>query len=193
MTRPLRIAVADGDPHTRDYYQALLSRRGHQVTLAQTGRHLVEQCQTAEMDLVITAGRLPDLDGVDAIEEISRTRPVPAIVLTSQRDPELRRRVLDGPVMAYLAQPVSELELEAANDFALRRFEQFRALRAQVTDLQQALEGRNLIERAKGALMKPLGVNEDEAFRLLRSCARDHNEKLAEAARRIIQAEAVFA
>jgi response regulator NasT len=54
------------------------------------------------------------------------------------------------------------------------------------------LDDRKLIERAKGALMRRLGVDEEEAFCRLRM-ASSKNMKLVEMAKQIIAAEAVFA
>ena len=58
--------------------------------------------------------------------------------------------------------------------------------------LRQALEDRKVIERAKGAIMRRLGVPEAEAFdRLLRQ-ASDRNRKLVEVAQEILTAEEIF-
>ncbi|MGD9714113.1 MAG: ANTAR domain-containing protein, partial [Thermomicrobiales bacterium] len=55
------------------------------------------------------------------------------------------------------------------------------------------LEDRKLIERAKGSLMRRLGVDEEESFRRLRKSASAKNLKLVEMARQVLAAEAVFA
>ena len=52
--------------------------------------------------------------------------------------------------------------------------------------------GQELVERAKGAVTRRVGVPEDEAYRRLRKYASDRNQKLAEAARLILDAEEIF-
>jgi AmiR/NasT family two-component response regulator len=52
--------------------------------------------------------------------------------------------------------------------------------------LQGALNSRVTIEQAKGALAERLGVDIDEAFRLLRNSARDNNQRLSDVARHLI-------
>src|SRR4051794_35052819 len=51
----LRIAVADDERDTREFFQEALPRLGHQVTsVAENGRQLVENCRKATPDLIIT-------------------------------------------------------------------------------------------------------------------------------------------
>jgi response regulator NasT len=74
----------------------------------------------------------------------------------------------------------------------MNRFEQHLALRKEGADLKQALEDRKLLERAKGVVMRRLGVDEPDAFRRMRKLASDHNRKLVDVAREVLQAEKVF-
>ena len=92
MTRAIRIAVADDEPRMRDYYQNILPLLGHQVICAaQTGRELVQFCQKSRPDLVVTDIKMPDLDGIDAISEIGRSEPIPAILVSAYHDPRAHR------------------------------------------------------------------------------------------------------
>src|SRR5207245_225326 len=123
---------------------------------------------------------------------VNRATRVPVILVTAHHDTDV---LADGGaeyIMAYLAKPVKPVDLEAAIRLALVRFGHFRTLAREAADLRQALEDRKLIERAKGAVMRRLRVDEEEAFRLLRKRASDHNHKLAEAAQQVLAAEEVF-
>jgi len=190
MTTALRIAVADDELDVRDYYQRILPRLGHQVVaVSRTGRELVEQCRALRPDLVITDIKMPDLDGIEAAEAISRDEPIPVILVSAYHRPQLFERAKGDHILAYLVKPTKQADLEAAIAIAMQRFEQFRALRREAADQRQALEDRKVIERAKGHLMKQAGLDEEEAFRRLRKVARDRNQKLVEVARIILTAE----
>ena len=93
---------------------------------------------------------MPDMDGIDAIGELGREEPIPAILVSAYHDPELFERTKEGHVLAYLVKPIKQADLDAAITIAMQRFEQFRALRKEAGELRQALEDRKLIERAKG-------------------------------------------
>ncbi len=193
MTPALRIAVADDEPRMLDYYQDTLPLLGHRVTCAApTGQDLVRCCRDARPDLVITDIKMPDMDGIDAIVELGRDEPIPAILVSAYHDPELFERTKEGHVLAYLVKPIKQADLEAAITIAMQRFEQFRALRQEAGALRQALDDRKLIERAKGVLMKRAGLDEEEAFLRLQKLARDLGQKMVEVARMILRAEPAF-
>lgn len=193
MTEPLRIAVADDEPDMRDYFIRILPRQGHRVVAAAAdGADLLEQCRTAHPDLVITDIKMPDMDGIEAAVRLYKERPTPVILVSAHHDQSLIERAEANHIMAYLVKPIKESDLPPVIALAMRRFEQFEALRRETSDLRQALEDRKLIERAKGILMRRASIDEPTAFRRLQKTASDRNLKLVEVARTIITAEEAF-
>jgi response regulator NasT len=187
MTRSLRITVADDEQDVRDYYRRVLPRLGHQVVaVASNGAELVESCRTARPDVIITDIKMPDMDGIEAVDAISREAPIPVILVSAYHRPALFERARGEHILAYLVKPTKHADLEAAIAIATRRFEQFQALRQDASEGRQALEDRKTIERAKGLIMKQAGLDEDAAFQRLRKRARDRNQTLIEAARAIL-------
>jgi response regulator NasT len=190
MNPSLRIAVADDEPDMRDYFRKSLSRLGHQVVaVAQNGRELVDQCRALKPDVVITDIKMPDMDGIDAATQIYRERPVPVILVSAFHDHELIARAEADHILGYLVKPIKQADLEPAIALAVRRFEQFEALRKEAADLRQALEDRKVIERAKGVLMKRAALDEQEAFRRLQKLASEKSRKLVDIATMILVAE----
>jgi response regulator NasT len=192
MMRALRIAVADDEQDMRDYFQDTLPVLGHEVVaVAKTGRELVERCHATLPDLIVTDVKMPDMDGIEAVEELTRTRPVPVILVSAYHDAELIERAEREYILAYLVKPIKQADLETAIAISMRRSEQFHALSQQAADLRQALEDRKIIERAKGILMKRTGLDEQQAFRRLQRVASEKNCKLVEIAKSIVIAEDV--
>ena len=190
MTRSLRIAVADDELDMRDYFETILPLLGHSVVVvAQDGQELVKKCRQNHPDLVITDIKMPDMDGIDAAAQIYRDAPIPVILVSAYHDPEFIRRAEADHIMAYLVKPIKQADLEPVIAIAIRRFEQFQALRKEAADMKQALEDRKVIERAKGLLMKKAGLDEADAFRRLQKLASDKNRKLVEIAHMILTAE----
>jgi AmiR/NasT family two-component response regulator len=187
MNRSLRIAIADDEQDMREFLDETLRRLGHRVTVqAETGRQLVEACLADRPELVITDIRMPEMDGLDAVQAICEAEPVPVIVITAYHDPEFIERALARHVLAFLVKPIAEDDLPPAIAIVLRRFEELNALRRENQTLAQALQDRKLIERAKGLLMKHAQLDESAAFKRLQKLARDQRKKMADVAQMIV-------
>jgi AmiR/NasT family two-component response regulator len=193
MTETLRIVVADDEPDMRDYFKKILPRLGHIVVgVAENGNELIEQCRMHRPDLVITDIKMPDMDGIDAAVALNKEHPVAIILVSAHHDPELIRRAEADHVMGYLVKPIKQADLQPAIALAIRRSDQFRALRQEATDLRHALEDRKIIERAKGILMKQAKLDEQDAFRRLQKLASEKNLKLVELAKMLLTADEAF-
>lgn len=193
MTHSLRISIADDEADMREFLEKMLPRCGHQVvSVAQTGRELVEHCRQQQPDLVITDIKMPDLDGIEASTEINRERPVPVILISAYHDPALIDRAEGDHVSSYLVKPIGFADLQPAIAVAVKRFSELQTLRSENADLKQALADRKLIEQAKGILMNVAGVDEKEAQRRLQGLAADLNKRLLEAAQQVIAMSKTF-
>ncbi len=194
MGQSLRIAVADDELDMRDFFEKMLPHCGHQVvSVAETGRQLVEHCRELKPDLVITDIKMPDMDGIEASVQICREQPLPVILISAYHDPELIERAEANHVLAYLVKPIGKADLEPAIAVAMRRFTEMQVLRQESADLRQALADRKVIEQAKGILMRATGISEKDAFRRLQELAADRNQKLIEAAKIIVSLEKTLA
>lgn len=192
--RRLRIATADDEPDMRDFFRVVLPRLGYDVVaVAENGADLVRQCRAVQPDLVITDLAMPELDGLAAVREICRERPVPVIIVSAHHDAEQIQRALHEQVLAYLVKPIKAVDLPPAIALAMQRFREFEALHKQADSLRQAIEDRKLIERAKGALMTRAGLSEPDAFRRLQVLSNEKNLKMVEVARMIVTAEEAYA
>jgi len=189
----LRIVVADDERDVGQFFEKLLNQLGHEVVaVAATGRQLVEMCRATRPDLVLTDVQMPDMDGIEAAALLNRERPVPVILVSGDPDDSLLTRAGADHVMGYLAKPVKLADLQIAITLALRHFEHVQRMARETADLRQALEDRKIIERAKGAIMRRLRVDEGEAYRRLRKRASDQNRKLIEVAQEVLSAEQAF-
>jgi response regulator NasT len=194
MTTGLRIAVADDEPEMRDFFEKVLPRFGHQVVaVAENGTQLVDCCLRVKPDLIITDIKMPGLDGIEASNQICKENPVPVILVSAHHDPALIARAEADHVLAYLVKPIGLADLQPAIAIAMRRFNEFKALQKDCSDLRQALSDRKIIERAKGLLMKLTNIDEKEAFQRLQQLASEKNQKLIDAAQSILAIEKALA
>lgn len=189
----LRIAIAEDEEELLVDLEETLVEFGHEVVVkARSGRELVEHCLKTQPDLVLTDIKMPDLDGLEAAAQICKERAVPFIIVSAYNDPEFVERALKEQVLAYLVKPLSNQSLKASIELAMQRFKEFEALQQQAIDLQQALEDRKTVERAKGILMTRTKLTEQEAFRRLQLLSSQKNQKMIDIARTIVEAEDAF-
>jgi two-component system, response regulator PdtaR len=189
----LRVIVADADRAEHAFYQETFAAHGHEACYALSGPHLVELCRLSRPDLVIAEVRLPGMDGISAAEEVCKERPTPFVLISHSFEPlSVARAMGNDHVLSCLTRPLTGGALGAAVAVARRRFERMEALRAEADAARQTLEDRKLIERAKGAVTRYTGVDEEEAYRRLRKLASESNRKLCEVAREVLASAEVF-
>jgi two-component system, response regulator PdtaR len=111
--------------------------------------------------------------------------------LTAYSDRELVDRAKDAGVFAYLVKPFKPSDLPPAIEVARSRYEQNAELNKEVSTLEERLESRKLIDRAKGILMDEHGLNEAEAYRRIQLQSMNLRKTMKEVAEAIILAKSV--
>lgn len=186
----IRILIAEDNDLVSLTLEEQLKGLGYDVIgIARSGAEAVSLAGRLRPDLIIMDIRMPEMEGTEAANRIREIYPVPIIMLTAYADKETIKKAETAGALAYLVKPVNENELPPAINIALARFREIQALRQQVMDLEESLEARKLIERAKGILMQRLGLNERDAYERLRQRARDKRAKMKDIAQAIIEAE----
>jgi response regulator NasT len=185
-----RILIAEDNDLVSLTLEEQLKGLGYDVIgIARTGTEAVSLAGRLKPDLIIMDIRMPEMEGTEAAARIRDQMALPIIMLTAYADKDTIRKAEAAGALAYLVKPVNENELPPAINIALARHRELQALRSENMDLQDALEARKLIERAKGILMQRLGLNERDAYERLRQRARDKRAKMKDIAQAIIEAE----
>ncbi|MDP9073908.1 MAG: ANTAR domain-containing protein, partial [Actinomycetota bacterium] len=93
----------------------------------------------------------------------------------------------DAGVLAYLVKPFQKSDLLPQIEIALGRFREIQSLAQDVKSLEEQLETRRVVERAKGLLMDELRMKESDAFSWIQKTAMRERLPMKEIARRIIE------
>jgi response regulator NasT len=134
---------------------------------------------------------MPVMDGIDAVGILTDEEIAPAILLTAYSDQELVARAKAAGVFAYLVKPYKPSDLAPTIEVARSRFEQNKDLNSEVSNLQEKLETRKLIDRAKGILMDEQRLNETEAYRKIQIQSMNLRKTMKEVAEAIILAKSI--
>lgn len=184
-----RALVVDDEPLLRRQVAEIVAGYGFEEILeAENGAQALQIVTHQEVLLVVMDVGMPVMDGVTAAEKISKVRPLPIVLVTANTEAETIERARHAGVMNYVIKPVRAEQLFAAVDLAIHQFVEISSLREEVAKLQETLEARKVIDRAKGVLMKR-GMSEPEAFRRLQKLAMDKRKSLREVAEAILLTE----
>ena len=182
-----RIVVAEDESLIRmDIVETLRGQGFDVVGEAGDGLKAIELAKELTPDLMVMDIKMPDMDGLSAAEQIAKLR-IPVVFLTAFNQQELVARASEVGAMAFLVKPFSPEDLLPAIEIALSRHQQLTQLESEVSDLNERLETRKLVERAKGVLGVQMGLSEPEAFRWIQKAAMDRRIGMVDVARTILE------
>ena len=190
--RGLRVLVADEDAASLESTAAVLGRLGHQVAAyAVSVPEAAERIASEDPDLAVVAVH-DDLEhALDLVDEITESASGPVVAVVELGRGDFFSRAAARGIAAF-ARSEDPDEVQGAIDVAMHRHATAAQLSAQVDQLESALERRSLIERAKGILMERHGVDDREAFRLLRDHARNRGRKVVDVAGAVTEGHALL-
>ena len=176
----LRVLVADGRGDRIQHVAAIVSGLGHDVitretTLEEIGAHTA--AERPDVALVVLGDSSERALG--QIARIVKEANCPVIAILDVEDPAFVNSAAKLGIFAYVTGADAAAELQSAIDIVLRRF-------AEYHNLEGAFGRRAITERAKGILMERHGVDEREAFAMIRDHSRRTNRKVVDVAEAIV-------
>jgi response regulator NasT len=186
-----RVVIAENEPSDYADLQMLLEAAGCAVVgFAQGGSETVEAVRTLTPDCVFLVPKM-DADTIGALGIISALHAeqlAPVVVISTSSQPKTIEAAVKAGAHGYLTQPFTEKDVLSVLHVALSRFAETRELLQEVETLQNKLETRKLIEKAKGILMKD-GLTEAEAFSRLQKLSMNSGKPLNELAQAVLLSE----
>jgi AmiR/NasT family two-component response regulator len=182
-----RVLVVEDEALIRLDLAEMLTEEGYVVAgEAADGEQAVAMARELVPDLVIMDVKMPKVDGIAAAGDIVRERIAPVVMLTAFSQRDLIEQARDAGAMAYLVKPFARHELVPAIELAVSRFAEMRALEGEVAALNDRLETRKLVDRAKGLLMTQQAMTEPEAFRWIQRTAMDRRTTMKAVAEAVV-------
>jgi two-component system, response regulator PdtaR len=182
-----RVVIAEDEALIRLDLKEMLEEEGYSVVgEAGDGESAVKLAEEHRPDLVILDVKMPVLDGISAAERIAAEKLAPVLMLTAFSQRELVERARDAGAMAYLVKPFTKGDLVPAIEMAVSRFQELRALEAEIADLSLRLETRKLVDRAKSVLQTRYGLTEPAAFRWIQKTSMDRRMSMQAVAQAVI-------
>ena len=107
------VLLAEDNPVNQEIALLMLETLGCSVTVAQSGREVVDQAQTTPYDLILMDCQMPEVDGFEATrmirewEQSNLRTAIPIVALTAHATPGDREQCLAAGMNDYISKPFS--------------------------------------------------------------------------------------
>lgn len=186
----IKVVIADDEPLIRMDLKELLEEASMYKVVAEAkdGNEAITAINEFKPDIVFMDIRMPNKDGIQAAKEVQAQlkKRIPIIMLTAYSQPELYEEASKAGVFAYLTKPLRKADIAPAIEVALARALEMYQLQDEITELEEKIEVRKLVEKAKGVLMKKYSLDESTAYRRIQKTAMDERSSLKAVATSIL-------
>jgi response regulator NasT len=153
---------------------------------------LARQIATHSPDVVLIDIDNPSRDMLEELTVASGPLERPVAMFVSGAAGGLAKAAVEAGMSAYVVDGLQADRIKPVLDIAIARFQMLRQMRAELEETRRALEERKLIDRATGLIMKAKGIQEDEAYALLRKTAMNQNRRVADVAEALVTASGLL-
>jgi two-component system, response regulator / RNA-binding antiterminator len=186
----LRIAIVDESAARAAVIAEGLRDAGLTDITIFTERHgLAARLEAFSPDVVLINLANPHRDELEELFALSRAMARPVAMFVDQSDSAGIEAAIDAGVSAYVVDGLKKERIKPVLELAIRRFNAFSRLRAELDEARGALAERDAIDAAKRLLITKRGIDEPAAYAALRKAAMDSGRRIADVADAIVTAD----
>jgi response regulator NasT len=149
---------------------------------------LPRQIKARQPDIVLIDIANPSRDMLEELAVASGPMDRPVAMFVDRSEAGMSEAAIEAGVSAYVVNGLHPTRVKPVLDAAIARFRMFQRMRTELAETKRALEERKVIDRAKGMIIKARGVDEDEAYAILRKAAMDQGKRVADVAAALVTA-----
>ena len=191
MTMDKRAVIADDESIIRLDLKEILEGDGYLVVgEAARGDDALAMIQKLEPDLALLDVKMPGLDGIEVARQLKGSRTV-VVLLTAFSQRTLIESARDAGVVAYLVKPFRSSEILPKLAAILNPRVENTPQVAEVRHIDDKIETREIVQRAKELLMKERGLDEPAAFEVIQQSAMRGRTRMRDIAQQILKGEFV--
>ncbi|MEI6894374.1 MAG: ANTAR domain-containing protein [Colwellia sp.] len=183
----LSVLLIEEQPKSSSKLKSALLGFGYEVTKHSSfDINLIEQIDVCHPDILILATDLPSRSLLKTLASINQMFPLPIVIFAENDSPTVILDAIQVGVSAYVVSEVLPQQIKGVISVANERFKAIQALRSELKQTKTQLEGRKVIEKAKGLVMEQKQISESDAYNSLRKMAMDQGRSLVSVAKNII-------
>jgi response regulator NasT len=190
MKMDKRVVIADDESIIRLDLKEILEGDGYLVVgEAATGDDALDLIRTLEPDLALLDVKMPGIDGIEVARAV-KGGTTQVVLLTAFSQRALIESARDAGVVAYLVKPFRSSEILPKLAAIMNPASPVADV-ADVTSVDDKIETREIVQRAKEALMRERGLDEPAAFEVIQQSAMRGRTRMREVAQQILKGEFV--
>ncbi len=160
---------------------------GHsKVTTIDSVEGIAAKIAELSPDVIVIDLENPNRDMLENIFQLTRAIKRPIAMFVDRSDNQTMQSAIDAGVSAYVVDGLRQERVKNILDMAISRFNAYSRLERELEEARGALEGRKIVDQAKALIMRSRGLDENSAYKLLRSTAMNQNRKIIDVAESLV-------
>ncbi len=189
----MRIAIIDDSVMRASVIQqGLVELDDCEIFVVTERRGLVARIGEIAPDVVLMDLGNPSRDVLEEFFAVSRALDKPIAMFVDESDDEAIAASVEAGVSAYVVDGLSAHRVRPLIDLAVRRFNAFSRLQADLAEARGQLAERETIDKAKRILMDSRGMSEPAAYGEMRKAAMQSGRRIADIAEAVVTAHALI-
>lgn len=189
----MRIVIVDDSGLRASVLEEGLREAGHDdIHLVPPRGAFVAQIERMAPDVVLMDLGSPSRDMLEEMLLVSRALARPIAMFVDQSDEAMIGAAIDAGVSAYVVDGLRKERVKPIIELAVKRFNAFARMQAELDEARTALADRKTIDKAKAILMTSRGMSEPDAYALLRTTAMNQGRRIVDVAEALITASALL-
>lgn len=185
-----KVVIAEDEAIIRLDLRELLEEEGYEVVgEAGRGDTALDLIRELKPDIAILDIKMPGLDGLAVAQELKADPVCAVVLLTAFSGRDVVEQARDAGVHAYVVKPFQKSDLIPSIEMAIGRFVDLKNVADERDLLEDQLETRKIVDRAKGFLMDNYGLSEHDAFSFVQRAAMSGRERMSAVAKRVLEGE----
>lgn len=189
----MRVLIVDPDETRRErVVEGLKAFADLRVLMVANTLGVIEHVAKFQPEMIIVACEAPARDAIEDLRRVTETNPRPIVMFVDRAEPEQAEEALRAGVAAYVAEGLDPARIRTILDLASAQFRVMDGLRRDLAQARADLAARKVIDKAKGLVMKRRGVDEPQAYALLRKAAMDQGKTIEAVAQALLAADTLL-
>lgn len=185
----MRIAIVDESASRAAVIrEGLAAVAGCEIFVVTERRGMVARIGEIAPDIVLMDLGNPSRDVLEEYFAVSRVLGRPIAMFVDESDEESIAASVDAGVSSYVVDGLAPHRIRPILDLAVRRFNAFARLEADLAEAKGKLAEREVVDKAKRILMDSRGFSEPQAYAELRKTAMNQGKRLADIAEAVVTA-----